>query len=302
MEKETLKEEDWKSMLPISNFPKEKRIIISSEMAGWMFKNRNPDENYAKAHGFKNRPFVRTHGLDLMNEMLANTFNPINGSNPIVLNTEGMILDGQHRLWAMWKSHRDYTLLVSYGQPNSAMLTIDTNMRGRTNGDILNISCIPNANSVAAAIQSLMRFRGGLLAFSSNRYARGGNTPTAKGHRASSSFVLDFYLQNSDLVQQAVNLSKRWYSHRKRYIRMKELSGMYLYLILDKKHSSKQVKDFFESVYFSEPSINVCRLLNDYLYKDSDVDNRNPDTSSTRQAYISKAWNYYASGRGGGIV
>jgi hypothetical protein len=63
----------------------------------------------------------------------------------------GVLLDGQHRLWAIVQSGCTQTSVVVRGLPDPAQLTIDLGKR-RTPKDQLHMADIPVSNSVAAAI------------------------------------------------------------------------------------------------------------------------------------------------------
>lgn len=287
--------ERFEQQIPISNTPKETRLYISPEFAEFLFTERNPNDKYAKSNGIKNRYFSKGHAVDIMKEMLANTFNSLNGSNSIVLNKEGWILDGQHRLWAMWHAHKGYTFVVAYGRDNSCMRTIDTNSKTRNNGDIATIALIPNARQVAAIIGTIERLRKDQLAISSNRRKNGTNSLTYVGIRTSSNYVLDYYDKHSELLQEAIKIARSYDRHRPKFIKQKELAGIIVFLILYKGHSKQKVVDFFQSVYYGEPNINAANALADFLYKDSQA--VNSVVGSVKQGYITKAFNYYVDGK-----
>jgi hypothetical protein len=70
----------------------------------------------------------------------------------IKVTAEGQILDGQHRLWAIFMGKTAQDLLFAEGVHASAMSTIDAGSK-RTFGDVLQIKGHKNANVVASVIR-----------------------------------------------------------------------------------------------------------------------------------------------------
>ncbi len=86
----------------------------------------------------------------------------LNGE-PIIIDTDGFLLDGQHRLWAVVESGVTITSLVVRGAARESFATIDTGTK-RTAGQVLSMVGLKYANCVAAALRLLMDYEsaGGL--------------------------------------------------------------------------------------------------------------------------------------------
>lgn len=103
-----------------------------------------------------NRP-LRRGRVDLMADDIRNgryVFNP----NPIVIDDQGHLIDGQHRCEGVVKADQSIPVVIMAGFPHETMDVIDTG-RARTVGDILRLEDIPitqrniAAGGVKAAIQ-----------------------------------------------------------------------------------------------------------------------------------------------------
>lgn len=71
--------------------------------------------------------------------------------------TSGALLDGQHRLMAVFESGIPVDLLVVEGLPESVQDTIDIG-RTRTTGDMLSLRGIANGNNLAALSRNILRY------------------------------------------------------------------------------------------------------------------------------------------------
>lgn len=83
--------------------------------------------------------------------------------SPIRFDTEGKLIDGQHRLWALLESGTEQDFLVLTGLSPESFMTIDTG-KSRSFGDILSIAHpgLADVNAVAAATAAIYRWEIGL--------------------------------------------------------------------------------------------------------------------------------------------
>jgi hypothetical protein len=117
-----------------------------------------------------------------------------NGS-AIVVNCDGTVLDGQHRLMACASSGVAFQTVLVTGVSQSAVMTIDTG-RSRTPGDMLRLAGEINANEIAAAGRLAWRWSRGLI-----------QSPTAPSHSELQSF-LNSWPEVRDGVQIALRDKK----------------------------------------------------------------------------------------------
>jgi hypothetical protein len=94
----------------------------------------------------------------------------------IVFDSQGKLLDGQHRLWACVESETEFETIVVSGVDPDTFSTIDTGSK-RSAADVLHISGITkNINTVAACATVCLEYKRGTLR--SNRGTLKGSTVT----------------------------------------------------------------------------------------------------------------------------
>ncbi len=100
---------------------------ITPEQASDLLTNHNPS----------NRRLDTGHAMFLAQEMERGTFRPDNGDS-IRIDTDGNVLDGQHRLAAIVRVGKPVTMLIAKDVDRETFATIDTGKR-RTVQDIVGI-------------------------------------------------------------------------------------------------------------------------------------------------------------------
>jgi hypothetical protein len=103
----------------------------------------------------RNRPMNARHVDHLLADILDG-FWQVNGE-AIKFDTQGNLIDGQHRLAAIMKAGRAIDTMVMWNVPDSAFETIDSG-RKRQAADVLSISGVKNAALVAAAAKLLWKY------------------------------------------------------------------------------------------------------------------------------------------------
>lgn len=132
------------------------------------------------------RPISALHVGRLADDFKVNGY-PMTGES-IILNANGEILDGQHRLAAIVKAGITAQVLVVRGVPNAAREVIDSRQRIRSLGDLLGGLGVKGAQNVAAI---------GRMAFmyctegqrSANRFVSGYGTNATSGKREMQSWI-----------------------------------------------------------------------------------------------------------------
>lgn len=117
---------------------------ITPQMAGELVKNRLPNRPVSKAR-------VRT----LIEDMRAGRWK-LNAES-IILDHDGRLLDGQHRLFACLESGITITALVAIGVAPDAAMSIDQGAR-KNGADMLAMAAIPQAQPLSAAAKWLWRY------------------------------------------------------------------------------------------------------------------------------------------------
>jgi len=141
------------------------------------------------------------------------------------------LIDGQHRLHAIVSANVAVQTVVATGLDEDAFSVIDRG-KTRTYNDVLNMSKIKNANTVASFIRPVIVLQAGM-----NPYGAGIELVTPED-------VVQFALKHDEQVQWAVNRSFKMREH---------LSGsgtawaMFMYLLAD-KHGIKCAEAFTHSL------------------------------------------------------
>jgi hypothetical protein len=103
-----------------------------------------------------NRRLMKTHAESL-SRVLSDKDWVFNGKT-ICIDSEGSLLDGQHRLTAATISGEEFDSLVVTGIPRQCFSTIDTMQRTRTHGQVLEANGERNSVLLAAAARVLYTF------------------------------------------------------------------------------------------------------------------------------------------------
>lgn len=134
----------------------------------------------------KNRP-VTTANLDHYSRMMKEGKWELNGE-AIKFNTEGNLIDGQHRLRAVIRSGKSVSMLVVNGLNGRAFETLDTG-KTRSGADLLALEGYSQTSPLSAAARSLFSYQAGVWAGKS--YGLGYVSPLE---------IVDIIRANPDLV------------------------------------------------------------------------------------------------------
>lgn len=119
--------------------------IITPSVASYILGN----------HNSKNRKIslgkIRQTSADILSGRFL-----VNGES-VIFDRNGLLLDGQHRLHACVETSTEIISLCAFGIDPNAMQTIDLG-KGRSVGDVAQISGVPNGNSVAAVARILLAY------------------------------------------------------------------------------------------------------------------------------------------------
>jgi hypothetical protein len=138
---------------------------INPQTAGeWLERNK------------ENRPLREKHIETLAKDMAEGRW-VLNGE-AIVFDSNGLLIDGQHRLWAAFEHQQSFTTVVVRGVDPEAYKTIDAGIK-RTAGDALGKSGVAYGNIVASAIRLIHAYEHRENASMENIMRRMSNAETA---------------------------------------------------------------------------------------------------------------------------
>lgn len=205
----------------------------------------------------------------------------LNGQ-PIILSSDGALIDGQHRLMAIVKSNTLQRMVVCRGISSDAHPTIDTG-RNRTSGDVLSMYGVSNAISISAIVKQKILIENGLLAV-------GGGC----GCNITNPLVVDEYNNHSFIYQKCFGIADKYYRHM-HLIQRSVIGGMIAHLFINFKLDNNKVLNFFNALYQYD-IYEDCKIINELrrmLINQTDAKKMTPRAITNALFF---AWNCYATG------
>lgn len=146
----------------------------------------------------KNRPLNQRIVQRYRSDMTAGRWTM--AGDPIRFDTEGHLLDGQHRLTALSETDLTIPLLVVRGLPSESQSVMDQG-RKRTAGDQLALRGVKNSMNVAAAVKQYLIWQEGML-FRDTKVASEITSPRIEAWVESHPGSIDAYHGLSTLTRQ----------------------------------------------------------------------------------------------------
>lgn len=147
-----------------------------------------------------NRNISRVNLEGIMQAMLEDRWH--NDGTPIRFNSQGQLIDGQHRLHAVINTGQSYEFVVMWGVRDEAMVTLDTG-KSRSRGDVLMIHdpTLVNVQQVASAATIILR------------WSKGVRNNNLRNEYVSNDEVIRFYDANRDDIVEATRHGGRMAKH-----------------------------------------------------------------------------------------
>lgn len=137
-----------------------RRVVIGPQKA------RNLIESSAQ---FRNRTLKKWLVSQMAEDMRSGAFQQ--HYSPILIDTRGFVIDGNHRLHAIVESGCEIEVTIVSGVPETAFEHVDLGAR-RSAGDTLDVMGVKNWNAVATALAWLRMYRSGALKYRTYRALR----------------------------------------------------------------------------------------------------------------------------------
>lgn len=150
------------------------RAILAPEAAAILLKN----------HNFKNRGLKKHQKQFLQAQIETGKF--IYNGETIIVGDNGQILNGQHRLTACVASGIPIEVLMVFGIPEAAFVTLDQGAR-RAGADVLAIEGHKNCNVLAGTLRQIHNYYKGSIGKSQ------ASGPAGKELRGDNSFTLELF-------------------------------------------------------------------------------------------------------------
>ena len=231
-----------------------------------------------------NRTASQSHVTHLAQQMRAGQW-MLNGA-AIIIDEQGNVIDGQHRLLAVIKSSCAIASLVISGVESDSFMTIDTGKK-RSPGNILQISGIKNGTVAASAVTGVINYR---RAMTSN----GGDGGSLNSYiRGSTQDLVAEYNTNPDVYAAAIKVGGKL----KKICRPSVSSTLYALAVLEAGHPMDRVDLFWAKMLDGSNLTKNDPIL---LFRNRLIDNRNSKAklNLADQLMIGiKAWNAHISGK-----
>jgi hypothetical protein len=246
-------------------------IRITPDMAkAWIKKNHNRQRNISPGHV-----------QHLAQQMTAGQWQ-LNGE-PIILDQDSNLLDGQHRLSAIIQSGIPCEMLVVFGIPSESFPTIDAG-KTRSASNVLAIHGAKNYTLIASTLYGVWNYRRALA-------ANGGKGGSLNSHlRPSRRDVLEEYEANSESYQHAAHLAMKC----KGLVGTGPTSIVAAVAILDGQQSLELVNYFFE---LTGTGVNISINSPVYRLRERFIKNKGSMSKLSSNHLVlltAKAWNLFA--------
>lgn len=231
------------------------------------------------AKNLSNRPLRKTSTVAVFAAAMKRGEWVLNG-DAIRFSSDGILLDGQHRLEAVVKSGATIYSLVVYGLPPSTFDTIDRG-RPRTTGDMLAIRGEKNYTALASVARLGFMWE----VYGDPFYGNPGAQPTVR--------QIEAYVDENPIIRDAVQIVtvRKWI---KKYITPR-IGGFSVYAFL-RSDLASCVPGFVDALVTGEKSQTNCAafLLRDALVEDKSARDQMPD--KYKVPLIFKAFKKFAAG------
>lgn len=226
----------------------------------------------------KNRKVMDGHVQWLAGQIKAGKWST-NGE-AVILDEEGFLLDGQHRLWAVFQSGKEIETVVTRGVPRATFATIDTGA-GRSTGNVLMIAGESNCATLSSVLGWLHRYETGrmLSGLKSSGFSQHVSLAVLRKHPEIREIVTWAHGQRANIFLA--------------YIPASVLTFLkYVFL----QHKPNKAEEFFELISDVRPDQpgTATRTLRDWFLKDDK--SRAPAGTLEKMAVIVKAWSAFLEG------
>jgi hypothetical protein len=197
----------------------------------------------------------------------------------IKVSKSGIILDGQHRLYAIAKANTPIFLHIAYGLDDSVSDVLDTGSV-RNASDIFKLNHIPNDSGIPSIIQIYNLLK-------NNHFGSG-----QINNRLTNAQILEKYYENETLWQEVFRKSSSWYMSFAKILPKSFIGGFYLLLRdIDHNQAEKFMAELCTGINVSNDTMLVLR--NRFM---QDKMSQKKINETIKTIIMIKAWNCFISG------
>lgn len=248
--------------------------VITPEIAEEILEN-------AAAKGYKNRKLrkgvVDVYANDMKNGDWQET-NP----QPIVIDDNGVLVDGQHRLSAVVQSGVTLAMFVTRNVPHIAVPTMDIGIQ-RSVSDAIQFNGMDAPKDVAAVVKHRLTLKGRSMQ----------THDSARNLRISKPEMYKEASDNAEEYKLTAEYAKQVYNASGKSLLIGEVGGIFLYLTKDLGWDEETVKKFFDKLVSAPRG---GRAFNPFKKTMSELGKKKNGKKSDRVKVFIKAWNAMVRG------
>lgn len=208
----------------------------------------------------------------------------------IRFNSNGELIDGQHRLLALIKANKAYSFLIIKEVPDAAFSVIDTG-RKRTLGDVVSIAGFKDSTNLGAAARMIILHRNSEKGLAVMHVDAGVLTKaTGIAEISTNSKIIEF-LKKTDLTE-AMSFANKMYKNC-RLLRKSE--WCFLYFIFSEK-SEQDASEFLTMLSSGANIPEKSAILYARQKLEMSATRTVTLTQKAKQFYIFRAWNAWRTG------
>jgi hypothetical protein len=247
------------------------KVLITPEMATRLLVSNTNNRNISNSR-------VLRYVNDILNDRWVEDTGEL-----IKIDTDGNVIDGQHRLTAIVKANKSIYVHLATDVSKYVFDVIDSG-KSRTSGDVLKIAGVKSATKVASFIQMYNQMKN-----TKHRYD-GINLE----HALTSKMLLIFYNENKLFIDNVIKKSSILYEQFQKIWNSGEVALFYgLLTEVDLRLGQEFMRELCQGTDITNDCI---ILLRNRLISDK-VSTSNKLTVPTRKALVIKTWNSYYLGK-----
>ena len=194
----------------------------------------------------------------------------------IKISKSGVVLDGQHRLYAVTKSNMSVYFHIAKGLNDDVFDVLDTGS-SRNASDVFKVKGIKNESQIPSIISMY------------NLLKLGKRVGVQKNYKPTNAVILEQYYKDELFWQEVTRQSQLWYKSFAKIIRPSIIGGFYAFLSeIGGERGYDFMKQFTTGIGIEN---NVISLLRNKFMQDKMSPRKMPPT--LKMALIIKAWNLF---------
>lgn len=247
------------------------KVFLSPEMASKLLVNNTNNRNLSAGR-------VTRYTNDIINNRWVEDTGEL-----IKIDTDGGVVDGQHRLTAIIKANKGIYIHIATNVNKNVFDVIDSG-KSRSSSDVLKIAGVINASKIAAFIQSYNLFLNTKYRYESANIE---NSMTSK-------MILKYYNEKRVFIDEVIKNATGAYLQFQKVWTYGDVALFYgLFTTVDKRLGHEFIRELCQGIDVTNDTI---ILLRNRLIADK-VNPTNKMVSNHRRALIIKAWNSFYLGK-----